>query len=68
MDDDSLMDMLNVLMDNGLVMDWPVKGTDEMEYRLLAPIADTFEYSLIRFDRPLEQKKQLARIYEKMFQ
>jgi len=68
MDDASLMEMLNALMDNGLVMDWPIKGTDMMEYRLLAPVADTFEYSLVKFDRPPEQKKKLAGIYEKMFQ
>ena len=68
MDDASLTEMLNVLMDNGLLMDWPVKGTDGMEYRLLTPVADTFEFSLIKFDRPLEQKKKLARIFEKMFQ
>ncbi len=68
MSDDKLMEMLNILMDNGLLMDWPVLGTSMMEYRLLAPIADTFEYSLVKFDRPLEQKKKLARIYEKMFQ
>jgi len=68
MSDADLTEMLNALMDNGLLMDWPVKGTDEMEYRLLAPVADTFEYSLVKFNRPLEQKKKLARIFEKMFQ
>ncbi|MHA1689190.1 MAG: ATP-binding protein [Promethearchaeota archaeon] len=68
MEDDALIEMLNSLMDNGFIMDWPVKGTNMMEYRLLPPIADTFEYSLVRLDRPLEQKKKLARIYEKMFQ
>ena len=68
MTDEGLMKNLNALMDNGLIMDWPVKGTDMMEYRLLAPVADTFEYSLVKFDRPPEEKKKLAGIYERMFQ
>ena len=38
-----------------------------MEYRLLPPMADTFEYSLVRLDRTIEEKKKLAQIYEKMF-
>jgi ferredoxin len=62
-----LMEMLNSLMDNGFIMDWPIEGSDEMEYRLLPPVADTFEYSLVKFDRPFEQKKKLAKIYDKMF-
>ena len=68
MNDADLMKNLNSLMDNGFVMDFPIEGTDLMEYRLLPPVADTFEYSLVKFDRPLEQKKKLAQIYEKMFQ
>lgn len=67
LDDSKLIDMLNSLMDNGFIMDWPIENSDMMEYRLLPPVADTFEYSLVRLDRPLEQKKKLARIYEKMF-
>lgn len=68
MNDAELMEMLNSLMDNGFIMDVPIENTDIMEYRLLPPVADTFEYSLVRLDRPIEQKKKLARIYEKMFQ
>lgn len=68
LDDAKLMEMLNSLMDNGILMDVPIESTNVMEYRLLPPVADTFEYSLVRFDRPLEQKKKLAQIYEKMFQ
>lgn len=67
MNDTNLMEMLNSLMDNGILMDVPIENTNIMEYRLLAPVADTFEYSLIKFDRPIEQKKKLALIYEKMF-
>ena len=65
--DANLMEMLNSLMDNGILMDVPIENTNIMEYRLLPPVADTFEYSLVKFDRPMEQKKKLARIYEKMF-
>jgi ferredoxin len=68
MEDAKLKEILNSLMDNGFVMDWPIKDSDEMEYRLLPPVADTFEYSLVRFDRPYEQKKKLAEIYNKMFE
>jgi len=67
MDETKLMKMLNSLMDNGILMDVPIEDTDIMEYRLLPPVADTFEYSLVKFDRPIEQKKKLAVIYEKMF-
>lgn len=63
-----LMEMLNSLMDNGIVMDVPNENTNVMEYRLLSPVADIFEYSLVRIDRPIEQKKKLARLFEKMFQ
>ena len=66
MNDTDLMDMLNSIMDNGIIMDFPIKGTDMMEYRLLAPVADIFEYSLIG-ERPIEQKQKLAQLYEKMF-
>ena len=66
MNDANLIEMLNSLMDNGILLDVPIKNTDMMEYRLLAPVADIFEYSLVG-ERPLEQKKKLARIYERMF-
>jgi ferredoxin len=68
MEDHKLMEILNILMDNGILMDWPIENSDMMEYRLLPPVADTFEYSLVRFDRPFEQKKKLAGLYEQMFE
>ncbi|MFX0177800.1 MAG: ATP-binding protein [Candidatus Hodarchaeota archaeon] len=67
MEDTKIMELLNSLMDNGFLMDVPIENTNIMEYRLLPPFADTFEYSLVKFDRPIEQKKELAQIYEKMF-
>jgi ferredoxin len=66
MNDTELMNMLNSLMDNGIIMDAPIQDTTLMEYRLLAPIADIFEYSLIG-ERPIEQKRKLAQLFEKMF-
>ncbi|MFX0010566.1 MAG: 4Fe-4S binding protein [Candidatus Hermodarchaeota archaeon] len=67
MDDVKLMEVLNSLMDNGFIMDVPIDDTNIMEYRLLSSIPDTFEYSLVKLDRPMEQKIKLAQIYEKMF-
>lgn len=66
MNDTELMSMLNSLMDNGIIMDAPIQDTTLMEYRLLAPVADIFEYSLIG-ERPIEQKQKLAQLFEKMF-
>jgi len=67
MNDIKLREILDSLMDNGFIMDWPIENSDMMEYRLLPPVADTFEYSLVRLDRTIEEKKKLAQIYEKMF-
>lgn len=67
MDDAELTEMLDSLMDNGIIMDWPIENSDQMEYRLLPPVADTFEYSLVKLDREPEEKKKLAHIFEKMF-
>lgn len=66
MNENELMDMLNILMDNGLIMDSPIEGTNMMKYHLLPPVADIFEYSLVG-ERPIEQKKKLAELYENMF-
>ncbi len=66
MNDTQLMNILNSLMDNGIIMDKPLENSNMMEYRLLPPVADIFEYSL-NGDRPIEQKKKLAQIFEKMF-
>ncbi|MFW9950920.1 MAG: hypothetical protein ACFFKA_12450, partial [Candidatus Thorarchaeota archaeon] len=66
-DETKLMEMLNSLMDNGFIMDVPIENTNIMEYRLLSPVPDIFEYSLVKFNRLIEQKKKVAQIYEKMF-
>ncbi len=67
MDDTELMGLLNSLMDNGIIMDSPIDGSNMMKYRLLPPIADIFEYSIIG-ERPIEQKQKLAQLYETMFE
>jgi len=67
MNDTQLMDMLNSIMDNGILMDAPIENSNMMEYRLLPPFADIFEYSLIG-KRLIEQKKKLAQVFEKMFE
>ncbi|MFX1390736.1 MAG: ATP-binding protein [Promethearchaeota archaeon] len=66
MNDTQLILMLNSLMDNGIIMDNPIDNGNMMEYRLLPPVADIFEYSLIGA-RSIEQKQKLAQIFEKMF-
>lgn len=66
MNESKLIELLNSLMDNGIVMDVPVEDSQIMEYCLLPPVADTFEYSLVG-ERPIDQKKKLANLYEKMF-
>ena len=65
MNDTRLIEILDSLMDNGIIMDAPIEGSAMMEYHLLAPIADIYEYSLVG-ERPLEQKKKLAQLFEKM--
>ena len=67
MDESKLMRLLNSLMDNGIVMDAPIPNSDEMEYRLLPPVPDTFEYSLVGFNRSAEQKDKLSKLFERMF-
>jgi ferredoxin len=66
MNDTELIKLLNSLMDNGIIMDFPIEGSAMMEYRLLPPVADIFEYSLVG-ERSFEQKKKLAQIFERMF-
>jgi len=65
MNDNDLAEMLNSLMDEGIIMDAPIGTTEIMEYRLLAPIPDIFEYSLVT-KGTMEKKKKLAQVFEKM--
>lgn len=65
MDDKELMEMLNSIMDIGVIMDFPNKDTGLMNYLLLAPLPYLWEYSLVKENRP-DKKKKLAQIHEKM--
>ena len=65
MNDPDLTEMLNSLMDKGIIMDAPNRSTGIMQYHLLAIIPDIFEYSLVARGT-MEKKKKLAQIYEKI--
>lgn len=65
MNDTELMEMLNSLMDIGIILDAPDKNTGVLQYHLLAPVPDIFEYSLVSKSK-IEKKKKLAHVYEKI--
>lgn len=65
MDDNKLMEMLNSIMDTGVIMDIPNKASGLMDYQLLAPIPYLWEYSLVKKDS-IEKQRKLAQIHEKM--
>jgi ferredoxin len=67
MEDKDLNAMLNSLMDEGFIIDLPKKGSNIMNYHLLAPIPDIFEYSLVK-KGTTEKRKKLAKLYDKMFE
>ncbi|MFX0072495.1 MAG: hypothetical protein ACFFAO_15530, partial [Candidatus Hermodarchaeota archaeon] len=67
MEDEDLMVMLNSIMDEGIILDMPNDDTGIIEYRLLSPIPDTFEYSLVKKGTE-EKRKKLAKIYDKIFE
>lgn len=60
-----LKEMLNSLMDIGVILDAPNKTTGELQYHLLPLFPDIFEYSLVSKGN-MEKKKKLAEIYEKI--
>lgn len=64
--DTDLAEMLNSLMDEGIIMDAPNRTTGVTQYQLLAPVPDIFEYSLVT-KGTMEKKKKLAQVYEKIF-
>ncbi len=67
MEDRDLKAMLNSLMDEGIILDMPNEVSDVMEYHLLAPIPDIFEYSLVK-KGTTEKRKKLAKIYDKILE
>ena len=67
LEDADLSEMLNSLLDEGFIIDLPHEVSGIMEYHLLAPIPDTFEYSLVK-EGTIEKRKKLAKLYDKMFE
>ncbi|TFF99314.1 MAG: 4Fe-4S dicluster domain-containing protein [Promethearchaeota archaeon] len=65
MEENDLKVMLNSLMDEGFIFDKPNDESGIMEYHLLAPIPDIFEYSLVK-KGSTEKRKKLAKIYDRM--
>ncbi|MHA1414370.1 MAG: ATP-binding protein [Promethearchaeota archaeon] len=64
--DDELEQMLNTLMDNGIIVGVPSKSTGIMVYRLLPPFPGIFEYTGFRGEKGPKQKK-IAKLFEKLF-
>lgn len=63
--DGNLMEMLNSIMHIGIIMDFPNETSGITEYQLLGPFPYAWEYSIIQ-KGPLEKKRSLAQIHEKM--
>ena len=61
-----LNQMLNVLMDNGVIVGLPSRRTGIMVYRLLGPFPGMFEYTNLKGETD-EKHKKLARLFEKIF-
>jgi len=61
-----LTQMLNVLMDNGVVVGLPSRRTGIMVYRLLGPFPGMFEYTNLKGETD-EKHKKMARLFEKIF-
>lgn len=66
LDDNSLNQMLNSLMDDGIVVGTASRRTGTKVYRLLGPFPGMFEYTLMRGETGEKQKK-LARTFDKLF-
>jgi ferredoxin len=65
MDERNLLQMLNSIMDNGVIMDIPNETSGIMEYHLLGPIPSIWEHSLVK-NKDIKMKRKLARFHEKM--
>ena len=66
LDEDSLMKMLNELMDNGVVVGTKSRSTGIMVYRLLGPFPGMFEYTNLKGETD-EKHKKMARLFEELF-
>jgi len=67
LDDKALNEILNELMDNGVVVGVPSKRTGIMVYRLLGPYPGLFEYQFMRGETGEKQEK-LAHLFDTMFE
>jgi ferredoxin/predicted transcriptional regulator len=66
LDDPSLHQMLNSLMDGGIVVGTTSRRTGVKVYRLLGPFPGMFEYTLIRGEVGEKQKK-IAKLFDEVF-
>jgi len=66
MDEEALAQILNALMDNGIIVGVPSKRSGIMVYRLLGPFPGLFEMQFMRGETGEKQKK-LAQIFDKIF-
>jgi len=66
LDGETLNEMLNELMDKGVVIGVPSRRTGTMVYRLLGPFPGLFEMQFMRGETGEKQKK-LAQIFDKIF-
>lgn len=66
LDDGSLTEMLNKLMDNGVIVGIPSRRTGIMVYRLLGSYPGIFEYQFMRGETG-EKQKRLAHLFEIVF-
>lgn len=64
-DEGNLLQMLNSIMDKGVIMDIPNETSGIIEYHLLGPIPSIWEHSLVK-NKDIEMKRKLAQIHEKM--
>ncbi len=65
-EDQELENMLNDLMNNGVVTGIPSSRTGVMVYRLMPPFPGVFEYTLMRGETT-EKEKKLARLFDQLF-
>ena len=66
LDEETLNEILNELMDNGVVIGVPSRRTGTMIYRLLGPFPGLFEMQFMRGETGEKQKK-LAQVFDKIF-
>lgn len=66
LNEEALNNMLNGLMNKGIVTGIPSKTTGVVVYRLLPPLPGLFEYALMRGGTG-EKEKKLAKLFDKIF-